>query len=296
MPARLLAVFILSSLYLALRPAAAQDEPTDPAYHVEIIVFEQLEGSRAEEDFFHDIDNLRDEPPPARLTLPELELETLTDFVPSQSFNTLITDSEIEAATAPEQEPLTAEDLAPEVLTEDMPEDQLELFALAGSSVSTLIRFDGTLPIGFRVLGNDELELGDVRNDVYRRREYRVLGHAGWAQTGVDEDRATGVDLNLLGITNPGGTITVYLRRFLHVAVDLEFTDGRGTFWTAYPGTGVAPLEYARSYHHDFEHNAIRSGQLVFIDHPLFGILLRITPAPEPEEPSATGPGDGPAA
>jgi len=127
------------------------------------------------------------------------------------------------------------------------------------------------------------------------RRPYTLLGYAGWEQAGVDTDRSVQVDLKHIGMTNPTGTIEVYLRRFLHVLVDLEFFDGDGTLWTAPAGFGLTPFSYAQGYELIDEANAIRSGELHFIDHPLFGLLIRITPAPEPEDEPGTDNTDRPA-
>lgn len=154
---------------------------------------------------------------------------------------------------------------------------------------------DAVLPDGFRILTGDELELTAERQRLSRLRPYHVLGHVGWAQTGVDSDRSVAIDLTRLGLTNPAGTIEVYLRRFLHVKFDLELFDGQGTLWTAPGGFSLAPFEYAQSYRRIHEENAIRSGELRYIDHPLFGVLIRITPAPEPEDETSAGAADRPA-
>jgi hypothetical protein len=114
-------------------------------------------------------------------------------------------------------------------------------------------------------------------------------------QTGVNSDRAVPLDLARLGIVNLRGTIKVYRGTYLHAAVDLEFLDGRGTLWTSTPGFGPTPLEYAKRYRLESEHNAFRSGDLVAIDHPLFSVLVRVTQAPEPEDGTEAGNAGGPA-
>ena len=297
---RLTALCLLSYTALAATQSRAQETPSDPLYHVEIVVFEQLDGGRSEEDFYHGLDNPLQDPPPVLLRLPRFDLETLTGFVPRR--NTLPFDfaeppdeqpaAAVEAPLADTANTSETADAAPE-----LPGDALELFELADENRSEPIRFTGPLPDGFRVLVGDELELDDVRADIYRRREYRVLGHAGWAQTGVPENRSIPVDLQALGVTNPSGTIMVYLENYLHVAVNLEFTDGRGTFWTASPGTGLTGFAYARRYRLETEPQiTIRRGELVYIDHPLFGVIVRIIRAPDPVEPQAGNSVDGPAA
>jgi len=117
-----------------------------------------------------------------------------------------------------------------------------------------------------------------------------VLGHAGWIQTGIDPERSLPLDLSRLGITNPAGTIELYLTRYLHVALDLTYVAGNGTFWTAPPaGAGLAPFTYAERFRFEFdpESRAIRSGELHYLDHPMFGVLIQIRPAPEPEATQA---------
>jgi hypothetical protein len=281
---------LLLSSIVATTAALAQTD--DPVYHVEIVVFEHVDSSRAEEDFRHGNDDSQTGPMPQRLTLPRLELETLSGFVPRSER----VDRPLPPDAPPATDPAAAVPADPSAEAAVPVPDALTLFDLPAANSQAFAGIAARLPEQFRILTADELELGDVRADLYRRREYRVLGHAGWVQTGVDENAASAIDMRLLGITNPSGTITVYLRRFLHVAIDLDFTDGRGSYWTAFPGTGLELLQHAQTYHHAFEHNAIRSGQLVYIDHPLFGVFVRITPAPVPEESDAAETPGSPAA
>jgi hypothetical protein len=172
--------------------------------------------------------------------------------------------------------------------------DRLELIETGARQAAEATPGNEILPAAFRPLATSELELGNAAARM-NRRPYTLLGHAGWEQTGVDADRAVRLDLRRLGITNPTGTVELYLRRFLHVAVDFDFYDGSGTFWTAANGFGVAPFQYAQSFKLVDERNAIRSGELHSIDHPLFGVLVRITPAPEPEAVAGSETTGGPA-
>ena len=152
------------------------------------------------------------------------------------------------------------------------------------------------MPAGFRALTESELELGDERGRLDRLRAYRVLGYAGWEQAGVEPDRSVPLDLKRVGITNPTGTIEVDLRRFLRALVEFEFFDGGGSLWTAPNVFGLAPLEYAQSYELKDEVPAIRSTDAPhYVDHPLFGVLIQIRRAPEPEDETGTEDGERPA-
>ena len=271
-------------------PVPAEENP-DPLYRVEIVVFANLVANPGEEDFDHGGDNLLSRtPPPPLLQVPALTLESV--FTPFPSANP---PNETPQAALP-----TGADNGLAPLESAIPADRLRLlqpFADQPQNQTALrIGPETRLPDGFRILAASELELGDAVDAMRRSRPYRVLGHVGWQQTGVDTDRSVRLDLKRLGITNPRGTIELYRRRFLHVVVDFEYFDGEGTFWQVPPGFGLAPLQYARRYQLADEANAIRSGEYWYIDHPMFGVLVRITPAPEPEDESDAQAEEQPAA
>ena len=264
----------------------------DPLYHIELIVFAFNEGNRSEEDFLHDVDDPQLGPNPHLLQLPRIELDSV--FRLRSDTEILVADpapipNELALADPDAADPDAADPLtAPE-------EDGLELIDTDFGQDSAVSPTIENLPAGFRTLKASELDLGDARARLDRLSAYRVLGHAGWAQTGVDTDRSIQLNLRHLGITNPVGTVELYLRRFLHIALELQFYDGSGTLWNASGGPALTPFEYARSYPLTIERNAIRRGELHHIDHPLFGVLIRITPAPIPEDETGTEGDDMPA-
>jgi hypothetical protein len=163
----------------------------------------------------------------------------------------------------------------------------------------------------FRLLSDDELELDRAANVIDRLGAYRLLGHGGWQQDGLAEADAIRFDVANLGIANPTGTVELYLGRFLHFGVDLTYrlppglrlesiaeSDGAAAGASGGPSLRANPprvaagsrlgalgaLEIAQRVRLRAESNAIRSGELHYIDHPLFGVLVLITPAPEPDE------------
>lgn len=286
---------------------AATEVEADPLFHVELIVFYYLDGNRGEEDFRHGREAMLPGPVPELLAVPSIELESLRDFgvngidFPDEPPAALPESAGEVGATEP---PVSGDGATVGAATPDpfgdgstpntALEDRLVLIE-RDSAGDTAFADAAVLPDGFRVLTADELELTEHRQRMARARPYRVLGHVGWAQTGVDTDRSVAVDLGWLGLTNPTGTVEFYLRRFRHVIVDLTWHDGQGSLWTLPEGLfGLTPFEYAESYRLETERNAIRGNELHYIDHPLFGMLIRITPAPEPEPDDGTG-GDGPA-
>jgi hypothetical protein len=272
----------------ASAPLRAQAPTADPLYYIEVIVFAYLEPDRGDEDFRHGREGGAPAPTPRLFEIPRLELETLGDFgiaSPRPSDN-----AESPAGNAPGSPaipgalPATRDGLA-----------LIELAGTAAPAAGPTPPAAARLPDGFRILGPDELDLVEEAAQLRRLAPYRVLGHVGWAQTGVDDNRAVPVDLKHLGITNPGGTITFWIGAIRHAAVDLEYVDGSGSFWSAPADPGLAPLIYGESYHLEQASNDVLR-ELWYVDHPLFGVLLLVRVAPEPGEGRGGGAAGVPAA
>jgi hypothetical protein len=316
--AALVAVLSVATTALAQPNPADFDLPaveTDALYHVELILFAFNDGNRFEEDLLHGIENAQFAPPLKLLRVPTIELESVFGITPNPGFGlpgappaaddpstvadaTAITagdSSSAETLPLPRQAGIDADNPDSTIPAVDPLRDRLELLELTGDGNAETLVDSAALPAGFRPLTNDELELNNVAARM-NRRPYTLLGHAGWAQTGVDTDRSVELDLRYLGVTNPTGTIEVYARRYLHAVVDFVFYEGSGTFWSAASDFGIAPLLYAQSYEIEDEVNAIRSGDsLYLVDHPLYGVLIQIRRAPEPADETGTQTAGGPA-
>ena len=274
-------------------PLGAQAPAPDPLYHVEIILFARLDPDRGEEDFRHGREDLLPAPAPRLYEFSALDLETLPAFGTVPGFgggNTEPQNPSVPGPTVGAGGGTNAVPLPPR-------RDGLELVELEDDRGPAAGRRAGDaapLPGGFRLLRADELTLTAEAGRLARHANYRVLGHAGWAQIGVDTDRSVALDLKYLGITNPAGTVEFYLRRFRHVSVDITYFDGSATYWSAPADPGLAPLSYAESYRLQAEENDVR--ELRYVDHPLFGLLILIRPAPQPANPGGTNAAGGPAA
>jgi hypothetical protein len=141
----------------------------------------------------------------------------------------------------------------------------------------------GDAPFWFRVLDAGELGLANTYARLENLRAYDLLARGGWIQEGLDETAARPMDLATLGIANPTGSLRLYVSRYLHVGVDLEFraqqlADGN----VANSLAELAPL--GTKYRMVAQRRA-RSGELHYVDHPMFGLLFLISPVPEEEAP-----------
>ena len=136
----------------------------------------------------------------------------------------------------------------------------------------------------YRLLSPSELSLNAVRNRLERSARYRPILHAGWRLQGLPPDAARpahvgpglgggGVEtMEHAGDTRPAvhGAVTVSLARYLQVEVDLLYRRPAGGDTTA-PDT--APTRFRL-----VSERRMRSGELHYIDHPLFGVLVLLIP------------------
>ena len=132
-----------------------------------------------------------------------------------------------------------------------------------------------------RVLAPEELKLGNEYRRLVASRAYEPLVHAGWVLPGLPEDDATAFALNMLGVTNPRGTVRVHLSRFLHITLDLTYQASAGGAPTPASIDGLDEIVVGPKYRLTATRSA-RSGELHYFDHPAFGALVRVTPVPEP--------------
>ncbi|HEX5047446.1 MAG TPA: CsiV family protein [Gammaproteobacteria bacterium] len=150
---------------------------------------------------------------------------------------------------------------------------------------------DGAAPVpdeagtsGFRLLRPEELQLNTEWRKLERVPTYVALAHGGWVQPGLPEDQAMAVDLALLGVMNPSGTVRVHLSRFLHIALDLTYRDTLHGAQASAPasGGGLAEVDIAPRYGLAAQRQT-RSGELQYFDHPAFGVLVKVTPVQAPK-------------
>ena len=143
----------------------------------------------------------------------------------------------------------------------------------------------------YELLDADSLQLGTAMRRLANLGAYTPLLHAGWSQAALLEEEAQAFELGLLGSLRPAGSIRLHRSRFLHLTIDISLQDGfrysqipsnTESFWPLYEFRG--PTRYSIQVQ-----RRIRSGELHFFDHPAFGVLVIVRPAPaDPDDPGAT--------
>ncbi len=184
----------------------------------------------------------------------------------------------------------------------------------------------GPLPEGFQALSAGAAGLAGVKARLQGSGRYRVIAHKIWRQPGLD--RAAAVPVRVRGGTDYStrflqhgvqaspqgseglpmagkagaleevdGTVTVVLGRYLHLYTDLVFRtpmtrpDAQGH---QEPGPSLVSVRVQGQ-------RRMRSRELHYLDHPLLGVLVQITPVepsaatkPPAPAPAAATPGPSP--
>lgn len=249
-----LAAFVLiAENVLAQQAPAGAAQPEEPLkYRVEFIIFANTEADAYEELF--DKEAASDDALPPELSAPGASFGLETD--PG----------------------LRGEVPAPEAID---PSGELKPILPFGAGATP----EDTMPFWFRVLDESELGLASTYARLENLRAYRLLAHGGWIQEGLDEAAARPMDLGNLGIVNPAGTLRLHVSRFLHLGVDLEFRAQALAASTDAGALGLAELAPTGTKYRMIAQRRARSGELHYVDHPMFGLLFLISPAPEEEVP-----------
>ena len=136
----------------------------------------------------------------------------------------------------------------------------------------------------YRLVGRSGFALSGVWDSLRRSARYRPFLHVGWRQPGLSHGAARPVHVGPhLGVRRTGGpgpeggerpavdgTVKVSLARYLHVALDLVYSRP-GNDETAAPNADPARFRLVSE-------RRMRSGELHYFDHPLFGVLALIRP------------------
>lgn len=162
-------------------------------------------------------------------------------------------------------------------------------------------------------LEKGDFQLVNIYDRLRRLDAYKPLAHFGWTQPTYPKDETAARPLSAF-VTPPeglAGELTLYLSRFLHLAVNLQLdapetagaaraNDSQRYAPSDYDSSGRAaysdePEPYYPIRYRIEEDRIFRNGELRYFDHPKFGVLAKITRVEEPglEEPEEELPVDG---
>ncbi len=168
--------------------------------------------------------------------------------------------------------------------------------------------------VEFRVLTPEELTLGEVHEKLLLLEAYKPVLWGGWVQAIYEYETTPPVRLRVLG-TPPlhiDGTLSLYLRNYLHLVVDITKEFQVETVRPVYGQEKNARSASGRGSRNEYvvydtetllfrisEDRIFRSGHLRYYDHPRFGVLATVNryekiPGEESEPlPDEAGDADG---
>ena len=145
--------------------------------------------------------------------------------------------------------------------------------------------------VEFRILQPSDLTMTAIHERLEKIDAYKPILWGGWSQAATGEDTTPTIPLRVLGRLplNHDGILTMYLKNYLHLVVDLNMQQQVAALQPVYrqekpaygPSGSNGNYELARSEYQTFiyriqENRIFGSGQMRYFDHPKFGVLARI--------------------
>ncbi len=181
----------------------------------------------------------------------------------------------------------------------------------------------------FHALEADAFKLSAAASILAGSAGYHVIEHVAWQQPGWTEGAARPLHIHggatyrsanasaLLPDATPNdaqsniaypyaerqmsvslkeldGTVKVALGRYLHVYTDLVYREQVSASHAAQPGKHERQPASALYQYRVQNQRRMRSRELHYLDHPLVGVLVRITPVEDPVPPPASAPENEP--
>ncbi len=148
----------------------------------------------------------------------------------------------------------------------------------------------GNTPVAFTRLAPDSLQLSTEAERIKSAADMELLLHLGWRQPGLAEDQAVAVRVDEEDSDRLSGTLKLVLSRYLHINTDLIYREAQSDSATQqdeislyYPSDDPSVLSLQPRYqaYHLKQSRRMRSRELHYLDHPLFGMAILVTPYEE---------------
>ncbi len=134
-------------------------------------------------------------------------------------------------------------------------------------------RSSGSKPVAFARLDRNSLRLNSQASRINSAKDMELLLHMGWRQPGLPEDKAVAIRLDGGTSQRLSGTLKLVLSRYLHINTDLIYREPR----TGDDSSGISTQPRYQAYNLK-QSRRMRSRELHYLDHPLFGMAIMVTP------------------
>lgn len=156
-----------------------------------------------------------------------------------------------------------------------------------------------TKPVAFSRLGAGELQLRADAARIQSAPDLELLAHFGWRQPGLPQDKAIPIRLSEELLNSPArqgelprlsGTLKLILSRYLHIETDLLYREPATTVQDEGMGSGQDLFQLAQQQDEAGRQQSLyrvyrleqsrrmRSGELHYLDHPVFGMAIKVSP------------------
>lgn len=132
-------------------------------------------------------------------------------------------------------------------------------------------------PVAFAKLDSNSLRLTSEANRIKSAPDMELLLHLGWRQPGLPEDKAIAVSIDGESSQRVGGTLKLVLSRYLHINTDLIYREPQSDS-SSQPELAELSFEPRYQAYHLKQSRRMRSRELHYLDHPLFGMAIMVTP------------------
>ena len=186
-----------------------------------------------------------------------------------------------------------------ELTDEVAPEPEPEVIQPLESDEELLEETDLLPDIELVLLDEESYQLVDAFERLERLDAYEPVMHFGWTQATWPEEQTEAIPLHLFARPPEelDGSLTLYLGRYLHLVVDLQWRAPEPVVESPAPAPGFAGLEMPLDaageivsppvFYRISEDRILRNGEVRYYDHPKFGLLAKVTRVEEeaPAEP-----------
>lgn len=145
-------------------------------------------------------------------------------------------------------------------------------------------------PVAFSRLATQDLRLNAQARRISAAKDMKLLLHTGWRQPGLAENKAVAIRVEGESSHQLEGTLKLVLSRYLHIYTDLIYREPRsGNPALQATSTGQSEtnlFNQNRDSSSQPQYQAyrlqqsrrMRSRELHYLDHPLFGMAILVTP------------------
>jgi hypothetical protein len=132
---------------------------------------------------------------------------------------------------------------------------------------------------GIAKLSSENYKLSDSAAHLRYSPNYKLLAHFGWTQRSLSKKRALPVRITpsqFSGGLMPAGDLTLYVSRFLHMKVDIQAS--QCDYTPEKNNEETSDKQCSDNVYLFSQNRKMRSRELHYIDNPVFGMLVYVTP------------------